>query len=30
MTMGTLRYARYLLAALSSIAFVFDFPITAN
>jgi hypothetical protein len=30
MTRGTLRYARYLLATLSSVAFVLDWPITQN
>jgi len=30
MTRGTLSYARYLLATLSSVAFVFDFPLSTN
>jgi hypothetical protein len=30
MTTSTLRYARYLLATLASVAFVLDWPITGN
>jgi len=30
MTTSTLRYARYLLATLSSVAFVFDYPVSMN
>jgi len=30
MTTNTLRYARYLLATLASVAFVFDYPVSTN
>jgi hypothetical protein len=30
MATSSLRYARYLLAALSGVAFVLDYPVTTN
>jgi len=30
MTTSTMRYARYLLATLASVAFVLDYPLSQN